>query len=152
MSKVNPRTMAPPARRRRRSRAPMVLLGGVGFILVIAIAISVSGEPGTATPTDRDPATVAAGADLFTTNCAVCHGPDLNGSATGPPLLHSYYAPNHHADEAFQRAVALGVVPHHWNFGAMAPLPHLTRDDVSKIIAFVRSEQEAAGIFRDPSH
>ncbi|MBI5156937.1 MAG: cytochrome c [Acidimicrobiia bacterium] len=114
--------------------------------------MSVGGEPAATTAPGRDPAMVAAGAELFTANCAVCHGVDLNGTAVGPPLLHPFYAPNHHADEAFQRAVAYGVVPHHWDFGPMLPLAHLTRDDVSKIIAFVRSEQEAAGIFEDPSH
>jgi mono/diheme cytochrome c family protein len=119
----------------------------------VLIAIAVIAEPDAASvPGSRDPAVVSAGADLFAANCAVCHGPDVNGSATGPPLLHPYYAPNHHADEAFQRAVAFGVVPHHWDFGEMAPLPHLTRDDVEKIIAFVRAEQESAGIYEDPSH
>ena len=103
------------------------------MILVIVIALSVSGETGSGqTPTTRDPATVAAGADLFAANCAVCHGADLEGTATGPPFLDVIYAPNHHADEAFQQAVAFGVVPHHWNFGPMAPLAHLTRQDVDE--------------------
>ena len=152
MSKTNPRKIPAPARRQQRSRAPMVLLGGGFLVLVIAIAVSVNGESGGTTATVRDPAAVAAGAELFTANCAVCHGADLNGTVIGPPLLHPFYAPNHHADEAFQRAVAFGVVPHHWNFGPMQPLAHLTRDQVTTIIAFVRSEQEAAGIFEDPSH
>jgi len=118
--------------------------------MVIAIALSAApDDPATA---NRDPAMVAEGATLFAANCAVCHGSDLMGTATGPPFLHQYYAPNHHGDEAFQRAVAFGVVAHHWTFGDMAPLPHLTRDDVAKIVAFVRTEQEAAGIYRDPTH
>jgi hypothetical protein len=60
------------------------------------------------------------------------------------------YAPNHHGDEAFQRAVVAGVQPHHWNFGPMVPVEGLSRDDVSKIVAYVRSVQEAEGILRDP--
>ena len=155
MSNKKVRKVVTPARRqpRSRSRAPLILLGAGFLVLVVAISMSVSGEAGgSATPTVRDPAVVAAGAELFTANCAVCHGADLQGTSTGPPFLHPYYAPNHHADEAFQRAVAFGVVPHHWNFGEMAPLPHLTRDDVEKIVAFVRAEQEAAGIYEDPSH
>jgi mono/diheme cytochrome c family protein len=130
----------------------MILLATGALILVFAIAMSASGDRGGQATTTRDPATVAAGADLFAANCAVCHGADLQGTATGPPFLNVIYAPNHHADEAFQHAVAFGVVPHHWNFGPMAPLAQLTRDDVVKIVAFVRTEQEAAGIFRDPSH
>ena len=54
-------------------------------------------------------------------------------------------------DEAFQLAVVRGVTPHHWSFGAMPPIAGLGREEVASIVAFVRSEQEAAGIFQDPS-
>ena len=127
---------------------------GVGALLlvgIIAIAMSVGEEPSTGT-SGLDPEAVADGGALFAANCAVCHGADLGGTATGPPFLDVIYAPNHHADEAFQRAAAFGVQPHHWNFGPMAPVAGLTREDVALIVAFVRSEQEAVGIFRDPSH
>ena len=124
--------------------------GMIAIVIVVLVVLGLVEQP--ATPVERDPETIAAGETLYTASCAVCHGPDLQGSQTGPPLLVPTYAPNHHGDEAFQRAVALGVVPHHWNFGPMAPLPGLDRDDVSKIIAYVRTVQEAAGIFRDPTH
>jgi mono/diheme cytochrome c family protein len=146
--KRRPVTTRPP---RRQPKWPL-LLGGAAVVSAL-IAIAVMAEPDAASlVVPRDQETIAAGATIFSANCAVCHGADLLGSTTGPPLLHPYYAPNHHADEAFQRAVAFGVVPHHWNFGEMAPLSHLTRSDVDKIIAFVRTEQEKAGIFEDPGH
>ena len=143
-----------PARRPEpnpRHRLLVALVGAGLTVGIIAIAMSVGGED-PARATDRDPETVALGARLYAADCAVCHGTDLRGTATGPPFLNSIYAPNHHADEAFQRAVAFGVVPHHWNFGPMEPRPGLTREEVAAIVAFVRAEQEAAGIFRDPSH
>ncbi len=118
----------------------------VGTLVTLALA-----EEGPAS-VERDPAVVAAGEALYVDSCAVCHGADLRGSSTGPPLLVPTYAPNHHADEAFQRAVAFGVQPHHWNFGPMLPVEGLDRDDVSRIITYVRSVQEAEGIFRDPTH
>jgi mono/diheme cytochrome c family protein len=150
MSKSKRKPVAPPPKK-RRSTWPLVIAGAA--VVSILIAIAVAAEPGAeSVPGTRDPGIVAAGADLFAASCAVCHGTDLRGTTTGPPLLHPYYAPNHHADEAFQRAVALGVVPHHWNFGPMLPLAHLTREDVTKIVAFVRTEQEAAGIYEDSSH
>lgn len=150
MSKPKRKPVAPPPKPRRN---PWPLIVAAAAVASALIAIAVAAEPDAAsTPGTRDPAIVGQGATIFAANCAVCHGPDLGGTATGPPLLHQYYAPNHHGDEAFQRAVAFGVVAHHWNFGDMAPLPHLTRDDVAKVIAFVRTEQEAAGIFLDPSH
>jgi len=124
-----------------------VVAGAVLIVVVVATFESPSGSVG-----ERDPAVVTEGASLFAASCAVCHGQSLNGTLTGPPMLVPTYAPNHHADEAFQRAVAFGVQPHHWDFGPMAPVAGLSRSDVEKITAFVRTEQEAAGIFRDPSH
>jgi len=118
----------------------------VGTLVVLAMA-----EEDT-TLVERDPALVAAGEELYIESCAACHGVDLMGSATGPPFLVPTYAPNHHGDEAFQRAVVGGVQPHHWNFGPMLPVDGLSRDDVSKIVAYVRSTQEAEGIFLDPTH
>lgn len=147
------RRPTPPVRPDPATRRMVIAL--VGALLtagIIAIAMSVGGEDPANAVVVRDPVTVAEGAALYAATCAVCHGADLRGTDVGPPLIHPYYAPNHHADEAFQRAVAFGVVPHHWNFGSMPPQQHLTREEVEKIIAFVRTEQEAAGIFRDPGH
>lgn len=135
--------------RPRANRVIWWVAGALGLALIVFVAVT-SVPPGSSA--SSDPAVIAEGRQLYLANCAACHGTDLMGTDTGPPFLHVIYAPNHHADEAFQRAVALGVVPHHWNFGAMAPLPSLTREDVAKIVAFVRSEQQAAGITRDPSH
>ncbi len=131
----------------------LVVGGAIGLAIAVAVTIAVlaSSEPG-GEPIRRDPASVAAGAELYQTNCSVCHGVDLLGTTTGPPFLHQVYAPNHHADESFQRAVLVGVPSHHWPFGSMAPVPGLDRDEVARIIDFVRSQQEKAGILRDPSH
>jgi mono/diheme cytochrome c family protein len=115
-------------------------------VLVIVAVVATRPEPFR----HVDPGLVAEGAALYRASCAMCHGEDLQGTNHGPPLIHAIYAPDHHADEAFQRAVAFGVVPHHWGFGPMPPIPGLERDDVAKIVAFVRSEQIRAGIFEPP--
>ncbi len=143
----------PPPRSAGRSRWRRLMPFGIGALVlagIIAIAVSVGEGPGTTAT--RDPEAVAEGGVLFAANCAMCHGADLKGTTAGPPFLNVIYAPNHHADEAFQQAAAFGVQPHHWNFGPMPPVAGLTREDVALIVAFVRAEQEAAGIFRDPSH
>jgi mono/diheme cytochrome c family protein len=129
---------------------PVIMIALVALVAVGVIAGGNSSDSGTVA--ERDPEIVAAGAELFQANCATCHGTDLNGTDTGPPFLNAIYAPNHHGDEAFQIAVQLGVQPHHWSFGPMAPIAGLDREDVAKIVAYVRSQQEAAGILRDPSH
>ena len=87
------------------------------------------------------------GKRLFDSNCIACHGPNAVGQEElGPPLVHIIYEPSHHGDEAFQRAVALGVRRHHWPFGNMAPVEGLSRNDVALIIAYIRELQRANGI------
>lgn len=88
-----------------------------------------------------------SGKRLFDANCVTCHGPNAVGQeGLGPPLVHIVYEPGHHGDEAFQRAVALGVRRHHWPFGNMQPVEGLSRDDVALIVAYVRELQRANGI------
>ncbi len=92
-------------------------------------------------------AVAQSGKRLFDENCISCHGPNAVGQEEiGPPLVHIIYEPNHHGDEAFQRAVALGVRRHHWPFGNMAPVEGLSREDVALIIAYIRELQRANGI------
>ena len=93
----------------------------------------------------QDPALVAAGEDLYQASCAECHGTDLRGTDKGPSHLSEIYEPNHHADIAFLLAVRRGVSPHHWTFGAMAPVEGLSDDDVAAIIAYVREAQRTNG-------
>jgi len=89
----------------------------------------------------------AVGQGIFNTVCAACHGTNAVGiEGVGPPLIHVIYEPSHHADEAFQRAVAVGVRSHHWGFGDMAPVNGLTRGDVTMIVAYIREIQRANGI------
>lgn len=88
----------------------------------------------------------ATGKPLFLAHCASCHGADLRGTDKGPPLLHRIYEPSHHADIAFQMAVANGVRQHHWKFGDMKPVPGVSPDDVAHITAWVRAAQRKVGI------
>lgn len=92
------------------------------------------------------PAELAEGERLFNDTCARCHGAQAAGTDTGPPLVHIVYEPNHHADIAFQRAVALGVPAHHWRFGNMPPVPGADEAAVERITAYVRWLQRGAGI------
>jgi mono/diheme cytochrome c family protein len=87
-----------------------------------------------------------AGETMYHGSCAACHGVNGTGSTTGPPLVNKIYEPSHHADAAFHRAVQLGVAPHHWRFGAMAPVEGLAPEQVDQIIAYVRWLQRQAGI------
>ena len=83
----------------------------------------------------------------FEAKCAACHGLKAAGQdGVAPPLVHIIYEPNHHGDEAFHRAAAIGVRGHHWPFGDMPPVEGINRADVAMIIAYIRELQRANGI------
>lgn len=95
--------------------------------------------------------TAQLGKELFTANCSQCHGVDAVGTSEGPPLVHKIYEPGHHGDLSFHLAVRRGVQPHHWQFGAMDPVPGVAVEEVDKIVCYVRELQYANGIFDDPA-
>lgn len=123
--------VASPSTSRRRT-------GGAVAVLAVLVA-ACGGDEQTGEAVER-------GEALFADNCAQCHGPQGDGTEAGPPLVHEIYEPGHHPDEAFQRAVAEGAPAHHWNFGDMAPIQRLDRDEVEDIVAYVRELQREAGI------
>lgn len=88
----------------------------------------------------------ADGRALYDRHCARCHGPRGTGTDQGPPLVDRIYAPGHHPDAAFYRAVAHGVRAHHWHFGDMPALGGLSNAEVTAIIAYIRGLQRDAGI------
>ena len=96
---------------------------------------------------DQLSANAQIGETLFNAKCIACHGANASGQeGKAPPLIHKIYEPSHHGDEAFQRAVALGVQQHHWPFGNMPAVEGLTRGDVTMIVAYIREVQRANGI------
>ena len=104
--------------------------------------------PGPESVADNAPSSAAnhAGMELFNTNCALCHGEKAVGTDAGPPLVHPYYEPWHHADFAFRNAVQNGVVSHHWFFGDMPPVPNLADDEITSIICYIRTLQKDGGL------
>ncbi|MCS6801130.1 MAG: cytochrome c [Chloroflexota bacterium] len=92
------------------------------------------------------PAELLEGERLFAQHCAACHGEKALGTSKGPPLLSPIYLPNHHSDAAFLAAVQRGVVPHHFNFGPMPPIPGVSADEVAAITRYIRWLQREAGI------
>lgn len=87
------------------------------------------------------------GETKFAQNCVECHGQNASGSEKGPPLIHRYYEPGHHADGAFFLAAQRGVRAHHWSFGDMPPQPQMSTIDMAAIVQYVRELQKHNGIF-----
>lgn len=114
-------------------------------------AASAAGEEGAALVDVLLPAELTANAQIgetiYQSQCADCHGINAVGQAgVAPPLVHIIYEPSHHADEAFQRAVSVGVQQHHWSFGNMPAVEGLTRGDVAMVVDYIRELQQANGI------
>ena len=97
-------------------------------------------------PDDLSPV-AQAGQEAFQVQCAECHGLAAGGTDKGPPLVHKWYHPGHHADAAFVLAAKRGVPQHHWNFGSMPPQPQIGDRSLQQIIAYVRELQQANGIY-----
>lgn len=95
-------------------------------------------------------ARASQGKALFEANCATCHGERGAGTGKGPPLIHDFYNPGHHADAAFVAAAKFGVRQHHWRFGNMPPQPQVREEEVVAIVQYVREVQVANGITSTP--
>ena len=125
----------------------------MAVIVLAALGWMIFGS-GSRTPTTANAAvtvpdlsgTAAEGAALYTKYCVECHGENAAGSDKGPPLIHKYYEPNHHTDQAFMVATLFGARQHHWKFGSMKPVEGITETEVIKIITYVRAMQRANGI------
>ncbi len=95
------------------------------------------------------PEELKGGEAVFNQKCAQCHGERALGTASGPPLVHIFYEPSHHADIAFYYAVQRGVQQHHWNFGNMPPVAGVTDDQIAQVVAYVRWLQREAGVYTE---
>ena len=146
MAKDRPHARKAAAERARRTqrRQRMVLLGvPVAVVAIVVIAVlTLGGDDGSEPPAAGSAEQVAAGEEVFTANCATCHGEGLRGGLAGPPLVHEIYEPSHHPDSAIRAAIANGVTPHHWDFAAMPPIVGLSDDEVDAVIAYIRDVQE----------
>ena len=125
-----------------------ILALGLGVVGWRLLAPSPTDSSGAARRVVVPQLTAAAelGKEAYDGNCAGCHGENAAGTGNGPPLVHDYYNPGHHADGAFHVAVARGVRQHHWNFGNMPPQSHVSEQQTRMIIRYVRELQEANGI------
>jgi mono/diheme cytochrome c family protein len=93
------------------------------------------------------PDTLSKGEAVFRARCVSCHGEKAVGTDKGPPLVHKFYRPDHHADITFRWAVERGVRAHHWAFGDMPRIEGVSKDEVELLITYIRDLQKKAGIY-----
>ena len=125
------------------------LLGATVLILTAAAACGSEPPPPQDTPTPPLAATSAPsgpelsnsalmGKEVFDANCALCHGADVMGTGTGPPLIDRIYEPGHHSDVSIRSAVRNGVPQHHWWFGNMPPVAGVSEAAVENLICYIQ--------------
>ena len=90
---------------------------------------------------------LATGKFIFIAKCSACHGDKAQGTDKGPPFLTRIYHPGHHGDESFRLAARNGARAHHWKFGDMPPVEHITDGRIEQAISYIRSLQQADGVF-----
>lgn len=125
---------------------------GLRLIASLALLVLIAGAPLQAQSVSEDEPEVpfrhAFGLEKFQSMCAQCHGQWANGTDKGPPLIHGYYVPSHHSDEAFYRAILQGSPMHHWTFGDMPPVSGATTQDAQNITGFLRWLQQYQGLYQ----
>ena len=125
-----------------------LVAAGAAVLVVVAVWYATRGAPDQVAvqmPAQLSPL-ASVGQAAFGVHCARCHGAIAGGTRQGPPLVHSLYVANHHADLAFVVAARTGVRAHHWPYGNMPPVRDVSDADLAAIIAFVRELQRANGI------
>lgn len=130
-----------------RSRTKWAAAAALAAAVLVGLMWKAPGEKSLVPDAGPGAAVAPDGAAAFAENCAKCHGEAGIGTDRGPPLVHQIYEPNHHADTSFFIAVRQGARSHHWPFGDMPPLPEVSDAEVFAIIAYIRAQQRAAGIF-----
>ena len=90
----------------KNKMVPLLVIGAL--IMGVYFLFSGNGKKPSTSVAVKMPvlSTVAAsGQAIFKINCSQCHGPSAGGTRQGPPLIHKYYEPNHHADRSEERRV-----------------------------------------------
>lgn len=118
---------------------------GIGLAITIALSLDAARSQDVAVPEFSSEA--KRGGALFMGKCASCHGFYAQGTEKGPPLLHKYYHPGHHSDQAFWQAIRNGSRQHHWSFGDMKPVDNVSDEQIPLLIRFVRELQKANGVY-----
>ena len=135
----------------KKLMVPMIV---AGVVLAVVAIVALEGNSSPRDPMTsqsefdipvQDPVLVAEGEPVYRASCAACHGADLRGTEFGPSQFSVVYQPGHHSDSSYISALVNGVPAHHWDFGDMAAVPNLSKDDMTRVIAFVRENQRIEG-------
>lgn len=108
--------------------------GPAGLVVaVLALASACGGGGGEVDLSAGDP---VAGQTAFGTHCVACHGPEGEGSSSGPPLVGP--EARDITDQQVVDAVRDGVATDQWAGSPMPALPAVSGEDLADIVAHLR--------------
>lgn len=121
------------------------ILAGVIVVAVIVVLVvtASSGSRSSGPPAAGSPAQLSLGQKVFSAHCAQCHGRSLEGGPMGPRVVSSEFAAL--PDASYRTAMASGVPNRRPEFGPMPPQA-VTPTEADAVIAYIRSQQHAAGL------
>lgn len=140
------------ARREKQRQGLILLFSAIGIVSLIIFAVLLLSDESGRPPDLSDDGTVAQGRQLYTVNCAACHGVDLegqpdwqqanaDGSLRAPPhdeTGHTW----HHGDAALLESIRLGGarLPADVGLSIMPAYKDiLTNEEITAVLAYIKS-------------
>jgi cytochrome c oxidase cbb3-type subunit 3 len=121
--------------------APVRTSLAVGFVVCVALpTVAQVAAPQTresTPPAATDAAAATHGAVLFRQECVFCHGVSARGGMRGPDLTTGVWS--HGGSDEELAATISGGVP-----GTAMPAHNLTREEIARIVAYLRTVQQPA--------
>jgi len=139
-------------RQKRNRQITIIVLGAAALLLVAASILAARGEPAAAAINPADQQQVALGQEVYTAQCATCHGENLEGEENwqqpgeggllkAPPhdeTGHTW----HHSDENLIDSIKRGGARLGAEFG-VSPMPAyenvLSDDEILAVLAYIKT-------------
>lgn len=134
-----------PSRSRRPRPTSVGWIGAVALTAALVVGLSSCGG-GTKDEANAAP-DLALGQQRYAQRCAMCHGADLRGTGIGPSHLSVAFGPEQASDAMFADTIRNGGKSSRFpQFDRMPAVPGLSDHEITSIIAYVRSQQQAQGL------
>ncbi|MCP4434126.1 MAG: cytochrome c [Actinomycetia bacterium] len=126
------------------------LLGATATLLLAALVGGCGDSDPSKSEGTPDEPDLAAGEQTYMDFCGSCHGRDFEGSSQGPSQLDEHFAPGETTDAEFRQAIENGAPREYYDFTPMPAIGSLDDQEVTNVIAYIRSVQQERGFNPQP--